>query len=62
MKINYNKPALTLIITGIALFVINVSDVYLGYKVTHGKGFQILGIVLMFIGVIIWLNPLKLNK
>jgi hypothetical protein len=37
MKINYNKPALTLITIGIALFVINALDVYLGYYNTHGK-------------------------
>jgi hypothetical protein len=39
MKINYNKPALTLVIIGIALFLINALDVYLGYYHTHGKGF-----------------------
>ncbi len=56
MKINYKKPALTLIIIGIGLLVINALDVYLGYYYTHGKGFQILGIGLMVIGLIIWIK------
>ncbi|HII83631.1 MAG TPA: hypothetical protein HA271_02055 [Methanobacterium subterraneum] len=56
MKINYNKPALTLIIIGIGLWVINALDVYLGYCYTHGKGFQILGIGLMVIGLVIWIK------
>ena len=56
MKINYNKPALTLIIIGIGLWVINALDVYLGYYYTHGKGFQILGIGLMVIGILIWIK------
>jgi len=56
MKINYNKSALTLIIIGIGLWVINALDVYLGYYYTHGKGFQILGTGLMVIGLIIWIK------
>jgi len=50
MKINYPKTGLTLIIIGIALFIINALDVYWGYGWTHGKGFQILGMGLMVIG------------
>ena len=59
MKINYNKPALTLVIIGITLFLINALDVYLGYYHTHGKGFQILGILLMVIGIVIWIKTRK---
>lgn len=53
MKINYPKIGQTLTIFGIALFVINALDVYLGYGWTHGKGFQILGMGLMVIGGIV---------
>jgi hypothetical protein len=56
MKINYNQTALTLIIIGISLFIINAADVYLGYYLTHGKGFQIIGILLMVVGVFIWMR------
>lgn len=44
---------------GIALFVINAIDVFLGYNKTHGKGFQILGLFLIVIGMIIWKIRLK---
>jgi hypothetical protein len=47
---------MALIITGIALFVINAADVYLGYYKTHGKGFQIIGIGLMVMGMVIWMK------
>jgi hypothetical protein len=56
MRINYNKTAITLIITGISLFIINAADVYLGYYLTHGKGFQIIGIGLMVVGMVIWIK------
>lgn len=56
MKINSNKTALTLIIIGISLFIINAADVYLGHYLTHGKGFQIIGIVLMVVGMVIWMK------
>ncbi|NMO09724.1 hypothetical protein HG719_07755 [Methanobacterium subterraneum] len=44
MKINYSKIGLTLNLIGVALFIINALDVYLGHGWTHGKGFQILGL------------------
>jgi hypothetical protein len=53
MKINYYKTAQTLILIGISLFIINAADVYLGYYLTHGKGFQIIGIILMVVGIFI---------
>jgi hypothetical protein len=56
MKINYPKIGQTLIIIGIALFIINALDVYLGHGWTHGKGFQILGLGLMFIGGVMWVK------
>ena len=60
MKISKNKfLALSLIVMGIALFVINAVDVFLGYNKTHGKGFQILGLFLIVIGMIIWKIRLK---
>ena len=54
MKINYNKTALILTVIGAALFVINALDVFLGYKITHGKGFQVIGLILIAVGLIIW--------
>jgi hypothetical protein len=54
MEISYNKSALTLIIMGIALFVINAVDVFLGYFITHGKRFQVLALILIAIRIIIW--------
>ena len=54
MKINYNKTALILTLIGAALFIINALDVFLGYKITHGKGFQILGLILIAVGLAIW--------
>ena len=56
MKINYSKTGLILTITGIALFIINALDVYLGYGWTHGKGFQILGLGLMVTGGVMWVK------
>ena len=56
-----NKSALILITLGIALFVINAVDVFLGYNKTHGKGFQILGLVLIAVGIITWKINEKLN-
>jgi len=54
MKNNCNRSALILMLIGILLFVINVLDVFLGYYKTHGKGFQISGLSLIIIGIIIW--------
>ncbi|MEN6293460.1 MAG: hypothetical protein ABFD07_15790 [Methanobacterium sp.] len=54
MKINYNKTALILTVIGAALFVINALDVFLGYKITHGKGFQVLGLILIAVGFVVW--------
>jgi hypothetical protein len=54
MKINYNKTALILTVIGAALFVINALDVFLGYKITHGKGFQVIGLILIAVGLTIW--------
>ncbi|WP_176720323.1 MULTISPECIES: hypothetical protein [Methanobacterium] len=54
MKINYNKTALILTVIGAALFVINALDVFLGYKITHGKGFQVIGLILIAVGVVVW--------
>lgn len=63
MKINYGKTALILIIMGIVLFVINAVDVFLGCNKTHGKGFQIIGLLLMVIGIIVWMKSRqKLDK
>jgi hypothetical protein len=44
---------------GIVLFLINAADIFLGFYITHGKGFKILGIVLMVNGIIIWKIKLK---
>ena len=54
MKINYNKTALILTVIGAALFVINALDVFLGHKITHGKGFQVLGLILIAVGFVVW--------
>lgn len=54
MKINHNKIALILTVIGAALFVINGIDVLLGYKITHGKGFQVLGLILIAVGLLVW--------
>jgi len=54
MKINYNKTALILTVIGAALFVINALDVFLGYKITHGKGFQVIGLILIAVGFVVW--------
>lgn len=61
MRIKNNESAISLIVIGIILFLINAADIYFGYYKTHGKGFQISGIFLIAIGVIIWINPVKSN-
>lgn len=60
MKISANKYlSLSLMVMGVVLFVINAVDIFLGYNKTHEKGFQILGLILMIIGIIIWKIQLK---
>ena len=54
MKTNYRKIALILILIGAALFVINTLDVFFGYKITYGKGFQVLGLILIVSGLVFW--------
>lgn len=56
-KIKY--LALSLMVMGIVLFIINALDIFLGYYITHGKGFQILGLILIVIGIVIWKIQLK---
>lgn len=56
-----NKIIIILILVGVTFIVINAVDVFLGYKITHGKGFQIIGIGLIVIGLIITLK-LRLDK
>ena len=56
METNCPKLALTSFLSGICLFIINAIDVYLGYYQTHGKGFQIVGIILMIVGMVFWIK------
>jgi len=53
MKISYNMLNLALVITGFILILINALNYFLGYFKTHGKGFQVMGIILIFIGLAI---------